>query len=58
MCNPNWQPLPTYLNADIWVVDTKGTILIDSETTSPSKTPIEGFDITSFGAKYYLVGNF
>lgn len=48
----------TYLNADIWVVDTKGTILIDSETTSPSKTPIEGFDITSFGAKYYLVGNF
>ena len=48
----------TYLNADIWVVNTKGTILIDSETTTPPDTPIEGFDITSFGAKYYLVGNF
>lgn len=48
----------TYLNADIWVVDTKGTILIDSETTTPSETPIKGFDITSFGAKYYLTGNF
>lgn len=50
--------IATYLNADIWVVNTKGTILIDSETTTPSETPIEGFDITSFGAKYYLVGNF
>lgn len=48
----------TYLDADIWVVDTKGTILIDSANTTPPEAPIEGFDITSFGAKYCLTGNF
>lgn len=48
----------TYLNADIQVVTTKGKILIDSKTTTPSETPIEGFNITSFGAKYYLIDNF
>lgn len=48
----------TYLDADIWVVDTKGTILIDSANTTPPEDPIEGFDITSFGAKYCLTGNF
>lgn len=47
-----------YLNADIWVMDTKGTILIDSNTLTPEESPIEGFDITSFGTRYYLVGNF
>lgn len=48
----------TYLDADIWVVDTKGTILIDSANTTPPEDPIEGFDITSFGAKYSLTGDF
>lgn len=50
--------IAAYLNTDIWVVDTKGTILIDFKTPMPSKTPIDGFDITSFGAKYYLTGTF
>ena len=50
--------LSAYLDADIWVVDTKGNILINSSTTTPAKTAIEDFDITSFGAKYYLEGNF
>ncbi len=47
-----------YLNADIWIMDTKGKILIDSNTHTPEEKPIEGFDITSFGARYYLIGNF
>ncbi|NLK77065.1 MAG: cell wall metabolism sensor histidine kinase WalK [Clostridiales bacterium] len=50
--------IATYLNADVWVVDTKGKILIDSASTTPSDTPIKDFDITSFGTKYYLVGDF
>lgn len=48
----------TYLNADIWIVDTKGTVLIDSSTTASSETPIKNFDITSFGSKYYQIGDF
>lgn len=50
--------IAAYLDADIWIVDTKGTILIDSANTTPSGTPIKNFDITSFGAKYSLVGTF
>lgn len=49
----------TYLNAPVWIVDVKGKILIHSETAAGiSTTQIEGFDITSFGTKYYQTGNF
>lgn len=50
--------IASYLDADIWIVDTKGTILIDSANTTPPGTLIKNFDITSFGAKYSLVGTF
>lgn len=50
--------LSSYLESDIWVVSTSGQILIDSATTVPSETPIEDFDITSFGTRYYLTGSF
>lgn len=50
--------IAAYLDADIWIVDTKGTILIDSANTTPPGTLIKNFDITSFGAKYSLVGTF
>lgn len=50
--------IAAYLDSDIWIVDTKGTILIDSANANPSGTLIKNFDITSFGTRYYLVGNF
>lgn len=50
--------LSSYLESDIWVVSPSGQILIDSATATPSEDPIEDFDITSFGTKYYLTGTF
>ena len=50
--------MAAYLNADIWLVDTRGKILITSASAPSVETSIEGFDITSFGAKYSLIGNF
>lgn len=45
-----------YLDADIWIIDTGGRILVDSSAAAPAF--IENFDITSFGAKYYQKGHF
>ncbi len=52
--------LDTYLNASIWIVDTQGRILIDSDadTTGNASTGIEDFSITSFGTSYYQTGTF
>ena len=48
-----------YLDADIWVVDKNGNILIKSEgETAPASGTVEGFDITAFGTKYYQIGTF
>lgn len=50
----------TYLNATIRIVSPEGRILIDtrSETADSTFSQIEGFDITSFGTRYYQTGNF
>lgn len=50
--------ISTYLDADIWIVDNKGNILLNSSASAPADTYIKNFDITSFGAKYYLEGTF
>ncbi len=52
--------LDTYLNADIWIVDTKGNLLLNtasSGTEDDTKT-IPSFDMTDFGSRYYRVGDF
>lgn len=52
--------LSEYLSSDIWIVDTQGTIILDTanpELTTSTKT-IPGFDISYFGNKYYQVGDF
>lgn len=48
-----------YLDAPIWIVSTQGVILIDSQSSPGSTyTQIEGFNIASFGTRYYQTGNF
>lgn len=52
--------IDTYLSAPIWVVDPRGKLLINSraQTSGSSLTAIEGFNITSFGTRYYQTGTF
>ncbi|MEG1946819.1 MAG: HAMP domain-containing sensor histidine kinase [Lachnospiraceae bacterium] len=50
--------ISTYLDSEIWIVDTTGNILMDSKTTIPPDVPIKNFDITSLGTRYYLIGHF
>ena len=49
----------TYLNASVWITDSKGEILITSENDMRNMlVQIDNFDITTFGTKYYQTGNF
>lgn len=52
--------LGKYLSSDIWIIDTKGNIILD--TANPDliecNEQIIDFDVTDFGNKYYQVGNF
>lgn len=54
-----------YLNLEIWIVDSKGRLLIDSSDASVSQnatrqeyTAIPGFNISDFGNNYYQTGDF
>lgn len=52
--------LSTYLSGEIWIVDIRGTVLLN--TSAPllegKQEVIDGFDIMDFGNKYYQTGNF
>jgi len=52
------QSVATYLDADIWLVSTDGSILINTSPNAVAKNTIEGFDISDFGTKYYQKGTF
>lgn len=56
----HFQALDTYLGASIWLLNTDGTVLVNSETgySGQSSTIIEDFDPTDMGNRYYLVGDF
>jgi len=49
-----------YMNTQIKVIDVSGRIIIDSANSSLSgeDTVIEGFNISDFGSKYYMIGSF
>jgi len=53
----NLTAVATYLDADIWVIDKDGKILINSRNDSSSET-VESFDVTTFGTSYYQIGTF
>ncbi len=50
--------LDTYLGADIWIVDTKGCIILNTASSSYDSVVIDDFDIMDFGNRYYQIGTF
>lgn len=56
--NEQLSALDTYLNADIWIVDTHGKILINTADTENTDETIPDFNMTDFGNRYYRVGTF
>ena len=56
----HFHALDTYLGASILLLNTDGTVLVNSETgySGQSSTVIEDFDPTDMGNRYYLVGDF
>ena len=56
----HFQALSTYLGADIWLLNTDGTVLVNSAGgySSESATIIEDFDPTDMGSNYYMIGDF
>lgn len=52
--------ISNYLSGEIWIVDPKGTIILNTSDTDVSEpeTVIPDFDMTDFGNRYYRVGTF
>lgn len=50
--------LSRYSDATIWIMDVKGTILLDSSNKYSPNTPIVGYEILDFGNNYYRTGTF
>lgn len=45
------------ISCRMWIIDTTGRVFYDTNNLKLNKV-IENFDITDFGNKYYMVGNF
>jgi signal transduction histidine kinase len=54
------EAMGAYLSSTIWIVDSEGKIIINSEeyTDLSNLTEIKNFDPTAFGSSYYQTGNF
>lgn len=52
--------LSTYLSGEIWIVDTRGHIILNTAQpdASQAQQSIPGFNITDFGNRYYQTGTF
>ncbi|MEG0214889.1 MAG: HAMP domain-containing sensor histidine kinase [Hungatella sp.] len=55
---PQLEAVATFLKAQIWVVDHKGTIVVDSNRSAKAGTVIKGFDPTLTGNRSYCLGNY
>lgn len=56
----HFQALDTYLGASIWLLNSDGTLLVNSDTSfsdEPSLV-IDAFDLTDMGSQYYITGDF
>lgn len=53
---PQLEAVATFTQAEIWVVERKGTIVVDSNHSTKVGTVIKDFDPTSSGNKSYCVG--
>lgn len=54
------ETLSAYLSGEIWIVDTKGNIILNTAKPDLSEleTSIPGFNLTDFGSRYYQTGTF
>lgn len=54
--------IDTYLNADIWMIDMDGQVILESgkdlQDQEASNYYLDTFDPTTFGTSYYMTGNF
>ena len=51
--------LSTYLSGEIWIMDTRGNILLNTASSLDAEQErIKDFDVTDFGNSYYRVGDF
>lgn len=55
-----FQALDTYLGASIWLLNSDGSIQVDSDVSfsEDSSRPMSDFDPTDMGNRYYMIGNF
>ena len=54
--------IATYINADIWMIDIDGKVILETgkKLVSPENNAhiLENFDPTTFGTSYYMTGDF
>lgn len=55
---PQLNAISTFLRAEIWVVDRKGNVVVDSSHSQTKDVTIEGFDPTLTGNKSYCIGKY
>lgn len=55
---PQLNAVATFLRADIWVVNRRGNIILDSNNSLQAGNVIEDFDPTATGNKSYAIGNY
>ena len=56
--SPQLEVLASYLHGEIWVVDNRGTIVVDSNHSARVSAVIEGFDPVFTGNKSYCIGKY
>lgn len=55
---PQLEAVAAFTQTEIWVVERKGTVVVDSNHSDKVGTTIQGFDPTSVGNKSYCIGNY
>ena len=58
----HFSTIGTYLNADIWMIDIDGNVILKSSEKLPKEKTsfqhLENFDLSAFGTSYYTTGDF
>lgn len=55
---PQLEAISAFTQTEIWMVNNKGTIVVDSNHSNKAGTVIEGFDPTSTGNQPYCIGKY
>ncbi len=55
---PQLEAVATYLKAEIWVVNNRGTVVVDSNHPAKVGQTVAGFDPTLNGNRHYTIGTY